>query len=199
MRNHFIISVDNATCAALAAPFGLPSDGGAAPAPRCVQPYAGYGAASANTSVDGAAGYRSHNFNAIMIHRVAWNLYLLRRGWAVMHCDLDIVWLHDPRPVFATPEYRHSDMLLQSEQVYGYNGGFYLARARPSVRAGVTYWMNDLVHTWETQHGQGGRAAAQLWHQQLFRARLEVCGRCAHPGGKPRHPRCQQSRGHPAR
>ena len=116
---------------------------------RCVHPYEGHGAA--NRSKAGADRYKSAGFNAIMIHRVAWNLFLLGRGFSIMHCDLDVVWLHDPRPVFDTPRYHDMDMLLQSEQVYGYNGGFYLARARPSVMAGVRHWMADLVHTWETR------------------------------------------------
>ncbi len=76
VENHFVIAVDNATCGALARPFGLQQ-----PARPCVHPYAGFGAASANKSSGGAAGYRSHGFNAIMIHRVAWNLFLLERGF----------------------------------------------------------------------------------------------------------------------
>ena len=67
-----------------------------------------------------------------------------------MHCDLDIVWLHDPRPTLGAPSAHAVAMMLMSEQVYGYNGGFYLARARPSVTAGVRFWMDDLVRTWET-------------------------------------------------
>tara|TARA_B110001452_G_scaffold215474_1_gene186651 strand:+ start:903 stop:1610 length:708 start_codon:yes stop_codon:yes gene_type:complete len=144
VENHFVVAVDNQTCGVLAQPFGL-----AATPPRCVHPYEGHGAA--NRSKAGADRYKSSGFNAIMIHRVAWNLFLLGRGFSIMHCDLDIVWLHDPRPVFASPQYRDTDMLLQSEQVYGYNGGFYLARARPSVVAGVRAWMAELVHTWETR------------------------------------------------
>lgn len=142
--NHFIVAMDNQTCGVLSQPFGLPHT-----APRCVHPYEGHGAA--NRSKAGTDRYKSAGFNAIMIHRVAWNLFLLGRGFSIMHCDLDVVWLHDPRPVFDTPRYRDTDMLLQSEQVYGYNGGFYLARARPSVMAGVRHWMAELVHTWETR------------------------------------------------
>ena len=145
VRNHFIIALDNSTCGTLQIPFGL------ANSVSCVHPYAGFGAASHNQSSSGvAAGYRSTSFSAIMLHRVAWNLRLLEHGYNVMHCDLDIVWLHDPMPVLQSPRHLKNDLLIQSEQVYGYNGGFYLARARASTIAGVKWWMADLVHTWET-------------------------------------------------
>ena len=145
VRNHFIVALDSSTCGLLQTPFGLANP------VSCVHPYDGYGAASRNESSSGAAaGYRSSGFNGIMLHRVAWNLLLLEQGYSVLHCDLDIVWLHDPRPVLQSPRHQKIDLLIQSEQVYGYNGGFYLARARTSTRVGVRAWMADLVHTWET-------------------------------------------------
>ena len=149
VQNHFIIALDNVTCDTLQAPFGL------AVSVTCVHPYTGYGAASRNKSSSVAVvGYRSASFSAIMLHRVAWNLLLLEHGYSVMHCDLDVVWLHDPRPVLHSPRHQKNDLLIQSEQVYGYNGGFYLARARTSTRVGVRYWMSDLVRTWETNPGK---------------------------------------------
>ena len=54
------------------------------------------------------------------------------------------------RPVLQSPRNQKIDLLIQSEQVYGYNGGFYLARARASTRVGVRSWMDDLVRTLET-------------------------------------------------
>ena len=145
VRNHFIVALDGSICGMLQTPFGL------AHPVSCVHPYDGNGAASRNESLSGAAaGYRSRGFNGIMLHRVAWNLLLLEQGYNVLHCDLDIVWLHDPRPVLQSPRNQKIDLLIQSEQVYGYNGGFYLARARASTRVGVRAWMDDLVHTWET-------------------------------------------------
>ena len=54
---------------------------------------------------------------------------LLRRGFSVLQCDLDVVWLRNPQPLFHRPgAAADADMLFQSEGGHGYNGGFYFAR-----------------------------------------------------------------------
>lgn len=86
-----------------------------------------------------SAVYRSRLFNAVVFHRVAWLRLLLQANYSILHCDADVVWLRNPLPLFEqdvlvrpsghTATYRASDLLVQSEGVYGNNGGFYFARA----------------------------------------------------------------------
>eukprot|EP00322_Chrysochromulina_rotalis_P006743 CAMPEP_0115835272 /NCGR_PEP_ID=MMETSP0287-20121206/4110_1 /TAXON_ID=412157 /ORGANISM="Chrysochromulina rotalis, Strain UIO044" /LENGTH=261 /DNA_ID=CAMNT_0003288727 /DNA_START=333 /DNA_END=1118 /DNA_ORIENTATION=+ len=86
-----------------------------------------------------SAAYRSRLFNAVVFHRVGWLRLLLLTNFSVLHCDADIVWLRNPLPLFESPAlvrpsghtapYRDADLLIQSEGVYGNNGGFYYVRA----------------------------------------------------------------------
>lgn len=94
-----------------------------------------------------AAAYRSRLFNAVVFHRVGWLRLLVAAGYNVLHCDADVVWLRNPLPLFEqgtlvrpsghTSTYREADFLVQSEGVYGNNGGFYFVR--PSNRT-VTFF-----------------------------------------------------------
>lgn len=104
------------------------------------------GAASAAPS-----RYLSREFNAIMIHRVAWTSLLLGRGLSILHCDLDIVWLHDPLPHFASAPLERADMLIMSEQGYGNNGGFYLMRHSNRTLAFLHAWLRQLTLHWSVK------------------------------------------------
>ena len=148
IQNWFVIAFDELVCQNLAAGFGLTAVQRAA----CITPYRRFEAAAHGSDdakadlgqgddhpVKRAAAYRSRLFNVFMCHRVGWLRLLLAAGFNVLHCDSDIVVLRNPLPLFEeaglvrpgghTAAYRDSDMLVQSEGVYGNNGGFYYVRA----------------------------------------------------------------------
>ena len=159
--NYVVIAMDNTTCAPLQAGFGLARDPSAASA--CVYPYAHRPLTSG-----GIATYRSTEFNRMVMQRPMWMRHLLRKGYSVLQCDLDIVWLRNPFPLFAAlPSF---DLLLQSEGGHGYNAGFYFARPTEAVDDFMGRWMEDLIgkwgtHAFEEQHSLGrslrGRGASR--------------------------------------
>ena len=160
MHHWFVIAFDEIVCQQLAHDFGLNDTRYAA---ACVSPYHQFEAAvhgsnstfgsrpetnrtvakqtsqGGQSGIGNAAVYRSRLFNAIMCHRVGWLRLLLAAGFNILHCDVDVVILRDPLPLFEKPilvrpsghtaTYRDSDMLVQSEGVFGNNGGFYYVRA----------------------------------------------------------------------
>lgn len=169
VRNFLVIAMDNATCPAL---LGQGSAGGAWPAESCVFPYARSN--NAVTSDNKVATYRSLNFNRMVMQRPLWVRWLLEQGYSVIQCDLDIVWLNDPQPLlrkwrvgpnspFAKgmglekTEEKVPDMVFQSEQAYGLNGGFYFARPTNTTLTFIEAWVERLkvmisMPTFEEQH-----------------------------------------------
>lgn len=145
--NYFIVAFDNETCPALHAHRAHSNEH------TCVQPYAqstrGGSVIAANAAGSTTFTYRSGAFNRLVMQRPLWVRWLLQQGWSVIQCDLDIVWLRDPQLVLQslviTSQRKGSsvaharqgtadssevvpDVLFQSEQAYGLNGGFYFAR-----------------------------------------------------------------------
>lgn len=155
MSHWFVIAFDDLVCHNIA----VDSGHGAEQRTSCISPYRSFEAAAhgsnsaahdANSTsslvgqsdahaVKRAAAYRSRLFNAVMCHRVGWLRLLLATGFNVLHIDSDIVVLRNPLPLFEetalvrpsghTATYRDSDMVVQSEGVFGNNGGFYYVRA----------------------------------------------------------------------
>ena len=90
VNNWIVIGMDNGTCPAL---MGSPGRGEQS---ECVFPY---GEGGGVTSQRGVATYRSVAFNRMVMQRPLWVQFLLREGYTVVQCDLDIVWLRDPLPI----------------------------------------------------------------------------------------------------
>ena len=139
--NWFVIALDNETCPLLGATVG-----------HCVHPYrvSGGGGGSGSTGSGSGSGtavqsYGSFGFYWIAMQRPLWLYWLLGRGYSVINCDLDIVWLHDPRPHLAQPGHASADMLFQPDAGHGVNGGFYVARATPRVLGLFEAWLADLA------------------------------------------------------
>ena len=55
----------------------------------------------------------------MVMQRPLWIHWLLGEGYAVLNCDLDVVWLRDPLPPLLRLAGPAVDMLYQSEQVHG--------------------------------------------------------------------------------
>ena len=175
VENWLVIAMDNSTCPAL-----QNTVGGELPPSACVHPYSMSGAV---TSEQGVATYRSVAFNRMVMQRPLWVRWLLLQGYKVIQCDLDIVWIHDPQPLLLTstiaPHHHHSrhapkadglgagaaggaprvvpDMLFQSEQAYGLNGGFYFARPTNATLVFFDAWIERLtvminLPSFEEQH-----------------------------------------------
>jgi hypothetical protein len=58
---------------------------------------------------------------------------------------VDVVWLRDPLPIFSTGVYSDKQLISQSEQAFGSNCGFYLARASNTTVRFMTLWLEDMV------------------------------------------------------
>jgi hypothetical protein len=127
VRNWFAIAMDNETC---------PTLGPLAP---CTFPYA------RPLTTTGLAHYRSLEFNRMVMQRPLWIHWLLGEGYTVLNCDLDVVWIHDPLPHLLKLAGPRVDMLYQSEQVYGLNGGWYLARPTNHTISFFTNWLEALA------------------------------------------------------
>ena len=133
------VAFDAKVCPALAS--------GGFDATACAFPYDGaIGGSQAHNGTEGMTKYRTLDFNTLVFHRVAWMFFLLRQGLSVLHCDADVVWLKDPLTYLsALPEH---DILVQSEQSFGNNGGFYLARASVRTCDAFRWWLEDLRNRW---------------------------------------------------
>jgi len=152
VENWLVVSMDNRTCVD---PRNLRV--GMREPHACVFPYAHRPLTSAG---GGFASYRSLEFNRLVMQRPLWMHELLLRGYSVLQCDLDVVWLHDPFAAFTTPALRNSDMLFQSEGGHGYNGGFYFARPTNASLTLMHGWLGDLIAQsgskgFEEQHSLG--------------------------------------------
>jgi len=153
VTNYLVVAFDNSTCPALRPDFRLrravTSD------PSCVFPYA-----HRPLTTGGIARYRSLEFNRMVMQRPLWILHLLRRGFETLQVDLDITWIADPQPLFASKRYAQHDMLFQSEGGYGFNAGFYLARPGAGSMSLLESWIADLSdktesRSFEEQHSLG--------------------------------------------
>jgi hypothetical protein len=150
VNNWVVIAMDNGTCPALGV--GDPT--------ACVYPYSR--SSNAVTSSKGVATYRSVDFNRMVMQRPLWIRWLLRQGYSVIQCDLDIVWLRDPQPLLHSMRSRRCegcmpDLVFQSEQAYGLNGGFYFARPTNATLTFYDYWLERLsamisMPSFEEQH-----------------------------------------------
>ena len=142
--NWFVIALDNETCPLLGATEG-----------HCVQPYRDGGGGGSGAGSNGGGGrsgvgrtvqsYGSFGFYWIAMQRPLWLYWLLGRGHSVINCDLDIVWLRDPRPHLSQPGHASADMLFQPDTGHGVNGGFYVARPTPRVLTLFEAWLADLA------------------------------------------------------
>jgi len=123
------------------------------------------------------ASYRSLEFNRMVMQRPLWMLWMLRQGYTVIQCDLDIVWLHDPRAHIQSLRYSRPagynkgitrvppaaavlDLAFQSEQAYGVNGGFYVAwptaRTVDFFERWIDYLRGMTNRSFEEQHALNG-------------------------------------------
>lgn len=155
VQNFIVIAMDNETCPALQ----KEGAGDAWSVAACVYPY--LRSSTAVTSDTRVATYRSVNFNRMVMQRPLWVRWLLEQGYSVIQCDLDIVWLHDPQPLLRSWRVaktgRIPDMVFQSEQAYGLNGGFYFARPTNATLTFFAAWVERLtamIHlaSFEEQH-----------------------------------------------
>ena len=178
VTNYLVVGFDNATCPAMAEDFGL---GQAPTVPRCVFPYA-----HRPLTTTGIARYRSLEFNRMVMQRPLWILHLLRRGFETLQVDLDISWIADPQPLFASARYARHDLLFQSEGGHGFNAGFYLARPGPGAISILEQWTLDLTRqsdskAFEEQHSLG-RSLGR--HNRSIPTRFEKLNITEFPNGK---------------
>jgi hypothetical protein len=132
VESWFVIALDNATCGLLGEQVGPQ---------RCVHPYS----STADSSSGQVQSYGSFGFYWIAMQRPLWLRWLLERGHAVLNCDLDIVWLHDPRPHLSRGRLEQADMLFQTDSGHGLNGGFYVARPSSRTLGFFAAWLADLA------------------------------------------------------
>ena len=134
VHNWLVIAMDNSTCPALMGSPGLGEQS------ACVYPYG----ATAVTSQQGVAVYRSVAFNRMVMQRPLWVRFLLQRGYSVVQCDLDIVWLHDPQPLF-----RDGRVVLrpgvQPTMLSAANADAFEKRFPRRQHRGIQYWHNDKI------------------------------------------------------
>ena len=153
--NWMVLALDNATCAPIAAGFGLVNQQPNSGQP-CVYPYSHRPLTKSHVSK-----YRSKEFNRMVMQRPMWVRHLLRSGYSVLQCDLDIAWLKSPFELFkASTLFANADLLLQSESGHGHNAGFYFARPTVATDVFMTRWIDDLIKLWgqrafEEQHSLG--------------------------------------------
>lgn len=133
VENWFVIALDDATCGLLGADAG-----------RCVYPYS-HGVGGGGGGSKAVQSYGSFGFYWIAMQRPLWLHWLLGRGHAVINCDLDIVWLHDPRPYLSQGGLDEADMLFQTDSGHGVNGGFYVARPTERTLRLFAAWLADLA------------------------------------------------------
>ena len=191
VHNWMVIAMDNETCPLLMGQPGLGEQS------ACVYPYqSATGSVAASTSPNGIAVYRSVAFNRMVMQRPLWVRWLLEQGYSVIQCDLDIVWVHDPQPLLRDlrvwkPPPRKSDlpqpdMLFQSEQAYGLNGGFYFARPTNRTLAFFSAWLERLTAmvgtpSFEEQHALNSAMHAIKKTSQLV---IDVLPERLFPNGK---------------
>jgi hypothetical protein len=175
VRNWMAIAMDNRTCDRLPGTFR--ADGPHA----CVHPYVEKPLVSA-----GKLKYASSDFWRLVIQRPLWVRWLLTVGYTVLQCDVDVVWLRDPFPVFNTGVYASQHLVSQSEQTFGSNCGFYLARANTTTVRFMDTWLEDMVGlnaTWRKKaralrHSSPGRTRLARWHRSID-AQFHACaGAC---------------------
>jgi len=138
VENYAVVSMDNLTCAALR------STGFVQPPEACVSPYA-LRPLSDSSDQGAYSAYNSLHFWRLVVQRPLWIMWMLREGYSVLQCDVDIVFLHNPFPALEAPKMRRFDALFQSEQVYGINCGFYFVRPTNATRQFMQSWLDDMV------------------------------------------------------
>ena len=179
VNNWLVIAMDNATCPAL---MGAPGNGEQS---ACVYPYSR--AKTGVTTSNDVATYRSVNFNRMVMQRPLWVRWLLSRGYSVIQCDLDIVWLRDPQPLLRSIRVPH--MLFQSEQAYGLNGGFYFARPGNATLTFFDDWLERLQlmisnPNFEEQHALNSVIRRATSYPAESRLRYAILDDVQFPNGK---------------
>ena len=179
VRNWLVVALDrNETCGGLARG-GFVREGSHA----CVSPYRDRPLAP-STHVK----YASIHFWRMVVQRPLWVRWLLTRGYSVLQCDVDTVWLRDPLAYFASPAsippwscltllvdgldrptdgrctytLADADMLVQSEQAYGYNCGFYFLRPTGASIRFIDVWLGDMIGPRADHVAHGGRMHEQF-------------------------------------
>ena len=152
--NYLVMGFDNNTCPQMTNDIGL-QQGRQTQQTSCVFPYA-----HRPLTTSGVARYRSLEFNRMVMQRPLWILHLLQQGFETLQVDLDVTWLADPQPLFASPRYAGHDLLFQSEGGHGFNAGFYLARPNLAAVHVLKHWIHDLARqanskSFEEQHSLG--------------------------------------------
>ena len=102
VHNWMVIALDNATCPAFE---GSSLDAHTAPMHgTCTFPYqpAEDGKAGSSFLSSGVASYGTKGFVQLVLQKPLWIRWLIEQGYSVLQCDLDIVWLRDPRPMLQT-------------------------------------------------------------------------------------------------
>ena len=133
VTNWFAVGLDNRTCSTL----GAQGEG------RCVHPYQ-------RPSMSGERlTYGSAAFFQIALQRPLWVRYLLGRGFEVLNCDTDIVWLSNPLPLLAV---LRGVLLVQTDSGQGKNSGFYLARPSPTTQEFFAEWILKVSQGKNEQH-----------------------------------------------
>ena len=179
VRNWIVVALDrNETCGRLARD-GFVREGSHA----CVSPYRDRPLAPSSR-----VKYASIHFWRMVVQRPLWVRWLLTRGYSVLQCDVDTVWLQDPLAYFASPAptppssclaghvagldrppdgrcayaLADADMLVQSEQVYGFNCGFYFLRPTNASIRFIDAWLGDMVGPRAHNVVHGGRMHEQF-------------------------------------
>lgn len=99
VHNWLVIALDNRTCAS----FGPTVPSGSGQADACIFPYEESTTRRPNavraavSHQSGIAKYGSLPFVRMVLQKPLWVKWLLQRGYGVLQCDLDTVWLRDPR------------------------------------------------------------------------------------------------------
>ena len=133
VANWFAVGLDNRTCSSL----GEQVNG------RCVHPYERQSISSERLAYGSAA------FFQIALQRPLWVYFLLGRGFEVLNCDTDVVWLSNPLPLLAS---LRGVLLVQTDSGQGKNSGFYLARPSPTTQELFAEWIMQVSKGKNEQH-----------------------------------------------
>ena len=153
VENWAVVSLDMETCGALKA------RGFATARDSCVEPYQ-FRPLSDEAHKNESFKHGSPHFWRLVIQRPLWVQWMMQKGYSVLQCDVDIVWLHNPLLHFEKPAMQKYSAFYQSEQVYGMNCGFYFMRPDQAALGCVPCGMHWAASTAPPSH-----------HTSQFRAR----------------------------
>eukprot|EP00966_Prymnesium_polylepis_P014816 342527-Prymnesium_polylepis.1 len=71
--------------------------------------------------------------------------WLISQRYDVFQCDVDVVWLRNPMPVFESEQLCSTHLLVQRDMVYGLNAGVFLVPASNFTTILMERWIDDMV------------------------------------------------------